>query len=457
MGITSAFFAATSGINATSRALSEIGNNIANAQTIGYKSRSVSFGDLFGATIGGGGTSTALVEGRGVRVLGIDPSFTQGSLQTTSNPLDLAIDGDGFFQVNDTSGNTFFSRAGQFKNDLAGNIVNSTGQILQGYLATNGIIGNALGDLQLLITQQLGTATTTVNMSGNLKADDLVLASPTNAALLADPGNAANSHFSQGIRVFDSQGSGHDLTVYFTKTAPNVWDYHVIASASEVNAGGDILSGGFEDLVSENALVADGTLTFDTGGLLQAESAINYYNSGGSGGAGIDFVTINQAPALNQAIVFNFGTSITENGTGSDGMIQAGSKSVVLNQSQDGFANGTLSGTSIGEDGVITGTFSNGTTQILGQVALTRFINPDGLQPIGRNLFIQSGDSGTPLVGRPGTGAFGQVSASTLETSNVDLGDELVNMIIMQRGFQANSRIITTTNDLLGELVNLAR
>jgi flagellar hook protein FlgE len=138
-------------------------------------------------------------------------------------------------------------------------------------------------------------------------------------------------------------------------------------------------------------------------------------------------------------------------------MIQAGSKSVVLNQSQDGFANGTLSGTSIGEDGVITGTFSNGTTQILGQVALTRFINPDGLQPIGRNLFIQSGDSGTPLVGRPGTGAFGQVSASTLETSNVDLGDELVNMIIMQRGFQANSRIITTTNDLLGELVNLAR
>jgi flagellar hook protein FlgE len=138
-------------------------------------------------------------------------------------------------------------------------------------------------------------------------------------------------------------------------------------------------------------------------------------------------------------------------------MLQQGASSVLLTLSQDGFANGTLTGTSIGDDGVITGRFSNGTTQSLGQVALTRFINPDGLQPIGRNLFIQSGDSGTPLQGAPGSGSFGKVAASTLETSNVDLGEELVNMIIMQRSFQANSRVITTTNDLLGELVNLAR
>ena len=138
-------------------------------------------------------------------------------------------------------------------------------------------------------------------------------------------------------------------------------------------------------------------------------------------------------------------------------MLQQGLSSVLLSLAQDGFANGTLTGTSIGEDGVITGGFTNGTTQSLGQVALTRFINPDGLQPIGLNLYVQSGDSGTPLRGTPGTGSFGQISASTLETSNVDLGEELVNMIRMQRGFQANSRIITTTNDLLGELVNLAR
>lgn len=449
MGITSAFFAATSGINATSRALSEIGNNIANAQTVGYKSRSVSFGDLFGATIGGGGTSTALTEGRGVRVLGIDPSFTQGSLQTTSNALDLAIDGDGFFQVNDSSGNTFFSRAGQFNIDSNGNIVNPAGLRLQGVDATTG----ATGDLTLSTNQQVGTATTDVTMSGNLKADLSLLTAPSDAALLADPSNAAISHFSTPVRVFDSQGSGHDLNIYFSKTAANVWQYHVLASQSEVD-----VPLAFQNTTTGNALVADGTLTFNTNGLLASESTINYYDGSGTAGAGIDFVGgTTTAAVTGQAIVFNFGTSIAEGGAGTDGMLQQGSASVLLTLSQDGFSSGTLTGTSIGEDGSITGRFSNGTTQAIGQVELTRFINPDGLQPIGRNLFIQSGDSGTPLVGSPGAGSFGKISASTLETSNVDLGDELVDMITMQRGFQANSRIITTTNDLLGELVNLAR
>jgi flagellar hook protein FlgE len=455
MGITSAFFAATSGINATSRALSEIGNNIANAQTVGYKSRTVSFGDLFGATIGGGGTSSALVEGRGVRVLGIDPSFTQGSLQTTSNALDLAIDGDGFFQVNDVAGNTFFSRAGQFNIDSTGNIVNPAGLRLQGFqVDPNGNILGTLGDMVLTTTQQIGTASTQVNMSGNLFAG-AVAVTPTTAQLLADPSNPAISQFSTGVRVFDSQGTGHDLTVYFTKTAANTWDYSVIAQDSEVT-----VTAGNSNSSTGNALVAQGTMGFTASGLLDTESAPTYFNAGGTG---IDFTsptgaTNPTAPAPNQQIAFDFGTSVTtDGGAGTNGMLQQGSTSVLLTLSQDGFANGTLTGTSIGEDGVITGRFSNGTTQNLGQVALTRFINPDGLQPIGRNLFIQSGDSGTPLVGPPGSGSFGKVSASTLETSNVDLGDELVNMITMQRGFQANSRIITTTNDLLGELVNLAR
>ena len=458
MGITSAFFSATSGINATSRALSEIGNNIANAQTVGYKSRTVSFGDLFGATVGGGGTSTALVEGRGVRVLGIDPSFTQGSLQTTSNALDLAIDGDGFFQVNDASGNTFFSRAGQFNINSTGNIVNPAGLTLQGYQAdaAGNINTGSLGDLVLATTQQSGTATTSVDMSGNLLSNSLAtVPAPTTAQLLADPSNPAISQFSTGVRVFDSQGTGHDLTVYFTKTAANTWNYSVIAQDSEVT-----VTAGNSDAVSGNALVAQGTLGFSGTGLLDTESAITYFNAGGTG---IDFTSpplspIPTAPNPDQQIAFDFGTSITtDGGAGTDGMLQQGSPSVLLTLSQDGFANGTLTGTSIGEDGIISGRFSNGTTRNLGQVALTRFINPDGLQPIGRNLFIQSGDSGAPLVGTPSLGSFGKVFASTLETSNVDLGDELVNMIIMQRGFQSNARIITTTNDLLGELVNLAR
>ncbi len=448
MGITSAFFAATSGINATSRALSEIGNNIANAQTIGYKSRTVSFGDLFGATIGGGGTTSSVVEGRGVRVLGIDPSFTQGSLQTTSNALDLAIDGDGFFQVNDVSGNIFFSRAGQFNIDSAGNIVNPSGLRLQGYqVDATGNITGILGDLVLTTTQQIGRASTRVDMSGNLNASEPVVSAFTTAQLLTDPSNPSITQFSTGVRVFDSLGVGHDLTVYFSKTANNTWQYNALASDSEVT-----VTAGNSNATTGNALVARGTLVFTSGGLLDTESAVTYFNTAGDG------ITFSNGSTTPQTLAFDFGTSVTtDGGAGSDGMLQQGASSVLLTLSQDGFANGTLTGTSIGEDGTITGRFSNGTTQALGQVALTRFINPDGLQPLGRNLFIQSGESGTPLQGAPGSGSFGKVSANTLETSNVDLGEELVNMITMQRGFQANARIITTTNDLLGELVNLAR
>ena len=446
MGITSAFFAATSGINATSRALSEIGNNIANAQTIGYKSRSVSFGDLFGATIGGGGTSTALVEGRGVRVLGIDPSFTQGSLQTTSNALDLAIDGDGFFRVSDATGNIFYSRAGQFDIDSQGNLVNPAGLRLQGDQADDtGLLTGSIGNLTLTTSTQPGVQTSEITMSGRLAANAPINAYTT-AQVLDPQSNSGLFPGSTSVRVFDSQGTGHDLTVYFAKTANNTWDYNVIAPDSEVT-----VPVGDNNPTTGNALVAQGTLTYTTDGFLSSESDPTGHDITFTGGVG--------AP---QRIIFDFGTSITEGGAGTDGLLQQGeslnNKALILDTlSQDGYGPGSLAGTSIGEDGLITGRFDNGTTRTLGQVRLTRFINPDGLQPIGRNLFIQSGDSGTPLVGTPGLGTFGKVIASTLEASNVDLGEELVNMIIMQRGFQANSRIITTTNDLLGELVNLAR
>ena len=436
MGITSAFFTATSGLNSTSRGLSEIGNNIANAQTVGFKSRTVSFGDLFGTTIGGGGTTNALVEGRGVRVLGIDPSFTQGSLQTTSNALDLGIDGDGFFEVQDSDANRFFTRAGQFSLDSSGNIVNPAGLKLQGFLAdSSGTILGTTGDLVLTTSQQVGTSTVNVTVGGNLKATETAT-----TFSLADP--VGTSHFSTGVRVFDSLGVGHDQTIYFTKTAANTWQYNAVAAASEVSSS---------STSGSNALVATGALGFTTGGLLDTESAVTYYNPGTNG---IDFT----GAATAQAIAFDFGSSITtDSGSGNDGMLQQGSASNILTLTQDGFGNGTLTGTTIGEDGTITGQFSNGTTRSLGQVSLTRFVNPDGLQPGGRNLFLQTTDSGTALIGAPNTGSFGKVFSSTLEASNVDLGDELVNMITMQRGFQANARIITTTDVLLGELVNLSR
>ncbi|GJL66441.1 MAG: flagellar hook protein FlgE [Nitrospirales bacterium] len=444
MGITSAFFTATSGINATSRALSEIGNNIANAQTTGYKTRSVTFGDLFGASLGGGGTTNSLVEGRGVRVLGIDPSFSQGSLQTTSNALDLAIDGDGFFQVVDGNGDSFYTRAGQFGTDTAGNITSPAGLKLQGYqVDANGVITGSIGDLVLTTTQQVGTVTSDVDLSGNLSA-----AAAISAFDIDDPINS--SSFSTGFELFDSLGFGHGVTMYFNKTANNTWQYNIVGNASEFTV---VPASTSTDGLSD--LIATGTLGFTNGGLLDTEGAVTYYNA--APGTGLTF-TNGAADILTANLGFNFGTSVTtDGGAGSDGMLQQGGSSVILTQSQNGFSNGTLSGTSIGEDGTLLGRFSNGTTRNIGQVLLTRFSNADGLQPIGRNLFIQSADSGGPLNGAPSTGSFGKIFANTLEASNVDLGDELVNMITMQRGFQANARIITTTDTLLGELVNLSR
>ena len=445
MGLQSAFFTAISGISATGRALGEIGNNIANAQTTGYKARRVSFGDLFGATIGGGGTSTAVTEGRGVSVLGIDPTFSQGSLESTSNSLDLAVDGDGFFHVKDSAGNNFYTRDGRFSVDDSGNIVNAAGDILQGFQAdSSGNILGTTGNLVLSTTQEAASATTTVDVGANLDAS-------STATTFAISNPTGTSQFSTGITVYDSLGTAQDLTVYFTKTANLTWNYNVVASSSSVTVDASALSG-------TNALIYTGSLTFTTAGALDTETSVAYYDASSASAGGIDFTG---GAAANQTITFDFGTSITTDSGGStaglDGTTQFGSTSTLLTLSQDGQTSGSLTGTSISDTGIIVGRFSNGTTRSLGQVALARFTNPNGLDAVGGNQFIESADSGSPVIGGPGTGAFGKVVANTLESSNVDLGDELVNMITMQRSFQANSRIITTTNTLLGELVNLSR
>lgn len=444
MGLQSAFVTAISGLTATGRGLSEIGNNIANSETVGYKSSRVSFGDLFGATIGGGGTSSAIQEGRGVSVQGVDKNFTQGSLKTTANALDLAVDGDGFFLVEDASGNQFYTRDGQFHLNNTGLIVNNEGLILQGFQAdTSGNILGTTGNLVLTTSQVAAQATSSITMSGNLQSSETAKTFSINNL-------TGTTDHSTGIRVFDSLGNGHDLTLYFTKTATNTWSYYVVAPAADVTVDASAL-----DASSVNALIASGTLTFTTAGALDTESSVTYYDASTGTAGGIDFTG---GAAANQTLTFAFGSSVTtDGGTGLDGITQFGSQSVTLTLSQNGFANGTLRGTSIDENGVIVGNFSNGTVRNLGQVLLARFVNPDGLNSIGGNLFIQTNGSGSPLTGAPGSGAFGKVIGNTLELSNVDLGDELVNMITMQRAFQANSRIITTTNDLLGELVNLTR
>lgn len=427
-------YTAISGMAANGTSLSVIGDNIANMNTVGFKSSRVAFGDVLSQTLSGVGGSSQV--GRGVMVSGVSPLFTQGAFETSANGLDLAIDGDGFFIVAD-AGARFYSRAGQFSLDKNGYIVNPEGLVLQGYLADPaGNITGASGDLQIASTQSPALITSTANIALNL---DATAAIPAAAFTIDGNGDGvnndpANYNFSTTTTLFDSQGGAHQVTLYFTKTAANAWDVNYV----------------HQDPANAALLVNAGTqsLTFDVNGALVNDNT----------GAGINF-TFGPSVVAPQTVAFNFGTGTGEApaGTGLDGTTQFAANFAVLNLNQNGYAAGSLKSVNISEGGVITGVFTNGQSRAIGQVALARFISPTGLTKLGRNLFSESFDSGQPIVGAAGTSSLGRVLSRSLELSNVDLAEEFVRMITSQRGFQANSRVITTSDELMQELVNLKR
>lgn len=427
-------YTAVSGMGANGVSLSVIGDNIANLNTIGFKASRIAFGDVLSQTITGIAGSSQV--GRGVLVSGVSPLFTQGSFETTTNALDMAVDGDGFFIVSDGSAR-YYTRAGQFSIDKNGNIVNPDGLILQGYLAdASGTITGTVGNLQISTKQSPANMTTKADIAVNLDSTATV---PAAAFTLDSNGDGvnddpANYNFSTTVTVYDSQGGSHQVTLYFVKTADNAWDVHYV----------------HDDPANPGQLIDAGTqsLTFDTNGALIDD------NSGTP--ISFNFGTAITSP---QDITFNYGTGTGETpaGTGLDGTTQFASDFAVINLTQDGYSAGALKNVVISEDGVITGIFTNGQTRPIGQVALARFVAPTGLTKLGRNLYAESFDSGQPIVGMPETSGLGRVLSHTLELSNVDLAEEFVKMISAQRGFQANSRIITTTDDLLQEMINLKR
>ncbi|RMG57189.1 MAG: flagellar hook protein FlgE [Deltaproteobacteria bacterium] len=427
MSLMTSLFTGISGINANGIALSVIGNNIANSNTVGYKSSRTIFGEVLSQTLGG---SSSMQIGRGVNVQAVEALFTQGSFETTSNPLDMAIEGDGFFILRDPNGAIFYSRAGQFHVDKDGNIVNPEGLQLQGYLISQ---SGQLGTINVASINSPPNATTRVDISANLDSREVILP----AFDVNNPDNTSN--FSTSLTVYDSLGNSHLVTVYFRKAveAPtgNTWEWYAVVP------GTDTVSG-----VAE--VQAQGTLDFDNTGALVQESPVTYPLGGFnfSGGA-----------APNQAIAFDFGQSITEGGSGVDGTTQFGAPSSVLFQNQDGYTAGSLYSLVVGNDGIITGVFTNGQTRDIAQVALARFIAPTALAKVGRNLYSESAASGQPIIGTPGTSGRGSLISNSLEMSNVDLADEFVKMIAAQRGFQANARVVTATDDLLTELMNIRR
>ena len=428
----SGMYAAISGMNANGTALSVVGDNIANLNTVGFKSSSINFADILSSSIGSAGQI-----GRGVSINEVAPQLSQGAFESTQSALDMAVDGNGFFMVGDSAGARYYTRAGTFHLDTLGNIINPDGYILQGYLAdAAGNITGAVGDMQIATTQSPANATTNVEVAINLDANEAV---PAAAFTLDGNGDGtnndpANYNFSSSTVVYDSQGGSHQVTLYFVKTGVNTWDVHNV----------------YEDTAAPGTLIDAGTqaLTFNTDGSLNTDNSA----------AAINF-NFGAAVVTPQPITFNYGTGTGEvpAGTGFEASTQFKSDFATLSVTQDGYTSGSLRSINIADSGVITGVFTNGQTRAIGQIALARFAAPTELDKLGKNLYGATFDSGTPIVGMAGTSGLGRVLSNSLEMSNVDLAEQFVKMIAYQRGFQANTRVITTSDELMQEIVNIKR
>jgi flagellar hook protein FlgE len=388
-----------------------IGNNIANVNTIGFKGSRVNFQDILSQTIQGasapqgnrGGTNPMQV-GLGVAIASIDTIFTDGSTQTTGKQTDLALQGQGFFVINDGA-KSYYTRAGNFDFDTAGNyIVPGTGLKVQGWMAnaagvvnTNGPTGNIVVPVG---TSMAASATTTMDFTKNLNAEA-----------------AAGTTFQNSVKIYDSLGTDHLINVVFTKAAlpaVNTWDW----SATTTDA-------------SIVGLPAVGTVVFNPNGSFNTQTG------------GPLNLTATGANAL--AIAVNFGS-----------MTQYAGESTVTGTG-NGYTSGALENVVIDTSGVLTGKYSNGRSQALAQVSLATFNNPGGLIKAAENMYEESNNSGNAQVGTAASGGRGKIAPGTLEMSNVDLSAEFTNMIVTQRGFQANSKIITTSDEMLQDLVNLKR
>ncbi|GMT41669.1 MAG: flagellar hook protein FlgE [bacterium] len=414
MGLNSAMYSGVSGILTMGNAMNVIGDNIANVNTVGFKSSRAVFSDLLASSLSSG---TGVVQfGRGTFMNNVSLNFTQGSFETTGNGTDMGIQGSGFFVVRDEQNNAnYYTRAGQFVLDNQGRMVNPQGYIAQGYQVTSSSGGTinttgALTDINLGGIQSVPNATTSFRMGLNLNASA-----------------SAGTTFSTSFDVYNVIGERITLTYSFTAsaTAAQTWDYVISASSGAVTTG------------------STGTIQFNNLGALilpTADQAITIGNFG-SGAADLSVVW----DLYNAA-----GASYSE-------VTGYSSPSSTFAITQDGYSTGTLRGLSVDQDGVITGLFSNGQTQSLFQIVLADFASPWGLSREGGSLYAESRQSGQPLLGAPGSAGLGTVLGSSLELSNVDLASEFIAMIQNQRGFQANSRVITTVDDMMAEVVNLKR
>jgi flagellar hook protein FlgE len=425
MSIYSAMYSGVSGLQAEDGALGVIGNNLANTNTVGFKESRAIFETVLGGTVGQEGTV-----GGGVRMATAQQIFSEGSMQSTGQPTDVAISGDGFFVVNgNVAGVTgdYYTRAGQTSLNAGGTLVNPDGLALQGYMSNgDGTFSTNLSSIHVNTAALPPQASTSLSVTANLDS------TATPPALPWDPQNPANtSNFSTSLQVFDSLGNAHTMSEYFQNTGPGQWTYHVLGNGSEI-AGGT---------AGQNDEIATGTMTFNTAGALQT----NTLTAGGT-------VSFTGATA-NQPLALNFGTPIASGGTGMDGVTQFGSPSSVSAQSADGYTSGALASIQIDSSGVVDGVYSNGQTIAVGQLAIAKFQSDTGLGQAGQNLWTATSDSGAAAFGQAGSGGRGALVSGSLEASNVDIATQFTDLIAHQTGFEASSKTITTADQMLQALI----
>ncbi len=411
-----------SGLTAEATALSAVANNLANQNTTGYKDTQVLFSDLFYQNLSTTGAGDPIQLGAGAQVGSMPSMFTQGSVSSTGVPTDVAIQGNGFFVVQQ-NGVTSYTRAGNFSVDKNNYLITSDGQQVLGYPADKGVVntGEALAPLQLGAgTISPPTATGSVQIQTNL-----------------DAGAAANTVYSTEVAMYDSLGASHTLTFTFTKSATaNTWNYSLSIPSSDLSAvNGNPQSG----------TLATGTLTFDGSGNLTGPVDQN--------GKLMNITGIPINGLADGASDMQFDWDLL-NGT-TPVITQVASSSTTSSTHQDGASSGTLSDFSIGSDGTITGSFSNGKTAALGQLALASFANDDGLQRTGDTNYTATLASGQAVIGAPGTASRGTLAGGSLELSNVDISTEFANLIVAQRAFEANAKAVTTFDQIMQDTISL--
>jgi flagellar hook protein FlgE len=405
-----AFGIALSGISAAQTDLDVTANNIANSETTGFKESRSEFAELFSTSLQG---VSSLQPGNGVRVSRVAQQFSQGNIKTSSNSLDMAINGSGFFVVSD-NGALQYSRAGAFSPDASGNVVNAAGQSLQVYpaLSNGGFNTSTLTNLQLQTSQSAPSATTSAETIFNLPAN---ASQPTVATF--DPADASSYNNATSVTVYDSLGAAHTSTLYFVKTATaNQWDTHLYVDGTAV--------GGAQ------------TLSYSSSGALTTPA-----------GGQVNFGTYTPTTGANALSVdFNFSNST-----------QYGNSFGVTSVIQNGYTTGQLTGITVDATGVVQANFTNGQAVSLGQVALVNFANPQGLQKVDGTNWVETFASGQPVRGESGASGFGQLQSGAVEASNVDVTKQLVNMIVAQRNYQANAQMISTEKSITETIINMAR